>query len=115
MADPKMAIGKRLRAARENSGLSQAQVARMLDLHRPAISEIEGGNRRVTADELAQLARIYSVSVDWLARGRDGDEPDRARVELAARELLKLRREDLDRVLGLIETLRPPRRKRPKE
>jgi transcriptional regulator with XRE-family HTH domain len=113
MVDAKSMIGGRLRAARENAGLSQAQVAKMLNLHRPAISEVEAGNRRVSADELARLAEIYDVSVDWLARGSDeGADPDRDRVELAARELLKLRREDLDRVLGLLETLRSKPRKR---
>lgn len=113
MGDSKAIIGARLRSARENAGLSQGQVAKLLGVHRPTVSEMEAGNRRVSADELSQLAEIYEVSVDWLVRGLDEDpDPNRDRVELAARELLKLKSEDLDRVLGLIQSLRPDPKKK---
>ena len=108
------AIARRLRVARENAGLSQGQVARLLDLHRPTISEIEAGRRRVTAEELPRFADIYEVSIDWLSRGGEPNEGDE-RIQLAARELLKLRPEDLDRVVELIQSLRaPPRHQRGK-
>lgn len=106
MTKQKSAVGPRLRLARENAGLSQGQVAKMLGLHRPSVSEMEAGNRRISAEELVQLAEIYEVSIDWLTRGADEQSPDQARIELAARELTKLRREDLDRVLDLLQTLR---------
>ena len=41
------------------SGLSQAQVAKMLDLQRPSITEMEAGNRAVSAEELVNLAEIF--------------------------------------------------------
>jgi transcriptional regulator with XRE-family HTH domain len=59
-------VAERLRIAREQAGLSQGQVARILGLHRPTISEIEAGRRRVTAEETATFARLYEVSVAWL-------------------------------------------------
>ena len=37
-------------------GLSQGQVAKMLGLQRPSVTEIEAGNRAVAAEELARLA-----------------------------------------------------------
>ena len=49
-------IASRLKIAREMAGLSQNQVAKMLGMKRPAISEIEAGRRKVSADEIAQLA-----------------------------------------------------------
>ena len=55
-------IAYKLRLAREMAGLSQNQVAQILGLKRPAISEIEAGRRKVSAEEIAELARIYSVS-----------------------------------------------------
>jgi transcriptional regulator with XRE-family HTH domain len=100
-------IATRLKAARLQAGLSQGQVARLLKLHRPSISEAEAGRRKVSAEELAELARIYGVSAAWLA-GEEGSgttETD-IRTELAARELAKLKPEDLDRVLQLLATLR---------
>lgn len=103
--DPfRAAIAERLRTAREHAGLSQAQVARILRLKRPAISEIEAGRRKVSAEELSRLAEIYDVSISWLAKD-EPEVPDPA-VELAARELAKLKREDLDTVLRLLRSLR---------
>ena len=97
-------MAKRLRSAREMAGLSQAQVARLLGVHRPSVSEMEAGRRKVSAGELRQLAELYSVDIAWLAGTQSVD--DRPRVELAARELAKLKEDDLDRVIQLLRTLR---------
>ena len=98
-------IAVRLRTAREQAGLSQAQVARILGLHRPSVSEMEAGRRRVTAEEIANLARIYGVSVAWLTNTED-TSAQRARIELAARKLAHLKPEDLEKVLDLLTALR---------
>jgi transcriptional regulator with XRE-family HTH domain len=104
--DPKRkAIATRLKTAREQAGLSQGQVARLLGLHRPSVSEMEAGRRSVSAEELVSLAKTYGVSVDWLT-GADTPDPERDRLELAARELSKLKKQDLDRILQLLASLR---------
>ena len=100
-------IAERLKEARKLAGLSQGQVARMLGLHRPSVSEMEAANRRVSADELAQLAAVYDVSVAWLL----GEAPETLdvqdpRLELAARELSKLKPEDLESLLKLLAAMR---------
>lgn len=100
-------IALRLKEARTMAGLSQGQVARLMDVHRPTISEIEAGNRRVSADELAEMALLYDVSVSWLV----GEAPEtiasnNPRVQLAARELNKLDTDDLERLLKLISAMR---------
>ena len=101
-------VAERLRMARGQAGLSQGQVARLLGKHRPTISEIEAGRRRVSAEELSRFADIYDVSASWLL-GREVDSTEfEDRVQLAARELAKLRPNDLDRVLGLLQTMRDP-------
>ena len=106
------AVAGRLRLAREQAGLSQGQVARMLDKHRPTISEIEAGRRRVSAEEIGMFADIYQVSTGWLL-GREGDSDELDdRVQLAARELGKLRTEDLERVLRLLASMREVQRLR---
>lgn len=98
------AIAQRLRAAREQVGLSQGQVAVLMGLQRPSISEIEAGRRGVVAEEINKLSNIYGVSVSWLTKA-ESEVPDPA-VELAARELAKLDSADLDRVLQLLKTLK---------
>ena len=100
-------IAERLKEARKLAGLSQGHVAKMLGLHRPSVSEMEAGNRRVSADELARLAEIYDVNVAWLlgeaAEALDAQDP---RLELAARELSKLKPEDLEQLLRLLAAMR---------
>jgi transcriptional regulator with XRE-family HTH domain len=107
MDDRRANFARRLRTAREIAGLSQGQVARMLRIHRPSVTEAEAGRRRVHAEELSELAKIYGVSVNWLSGfGEDKLDPGNPRVELAARELGKLKPEDLNRVLQLLAALR---------
>jgi transcriptional regulator with XRE-family HTH domain len=100
-------IVERLRVAREQAGLSQGQVAKLLEMHRPTITEIEAGRRRVTADDLVRFADLFGVSLDWLT----GKLPERisiadGRVAVAARNLHKLLPKDLERVLGFIAAVR---------
>ena len=63
-------LGARLAAARHQAGLSQQQVADRLGMRRPAISEIETGERDVKALELDRFAQLYGVTLEWLL-GRD--------------------------------------------
>lgn len=100
-------IAKHLKEARKLAGLSQGHVAKILGLHRPSVTEMEAGNRRVSADELARLAEIYEVKVAWLI----GEAPETInaqdrRLELAARELAKLKPDDLERLLKLLAVMR---------
>ena len=82
-------IAVRLRLARIQAGLSQGQVATMLGVHRPTISEIEAGRRRVAAEELLVFARIYAVSVIWLIGGEASASAVEDRLRPGASELAK--------------------------
>lgn len=100
-------IATRLREARKVAGLSQGQVAKLLAMHRPTISEIEAGNRRVSAEELTKFAETYDVTVSWLlGESAEQLEADDPRLQLAARELGKLKPDDLDRLLRLLASMR---------
>ena len=98
-------IASRLRLGRELAGLTQGQVAKIRGWHRPTVSEIEAGRRRVSADELTSLAELYGVSVSWIVEEEEHASSN-ARATLAARELGKLSDEDLDRLLELIRSFR---------
>lgn len=99
-------IASRLRLAREIAGLTQGQVAKYLGLHRPTVSEIEAGRRKVSAEEMFKIAELYGVSVTWVIGTEDSSSAASDRVELAARELGKLKDEDLDRLLQIIKALK---------
>jgi transcriptional regulator with XRE-family HTH domain len=105
--NPKQDVASRLREARALSGLSQAQVAAKLNFHRPTISEIEAGRRSVPAEELKQFAELYGVTVSWLVGEQSDAKKDGAEnLLMAARELGKIREEDLDRLLRVIRMVR---------
>lgn len=100
------AIAGRLRTARETMGLSQGQAAGRLDMHRPTISEIEAGRRRVSAEEIVRFAELYGVDAKWIMEGSSSDVKDSDKIILAARQLSKLKDKDLDRLMKLISMLR---------
>lgn len=97
-------LGRRLADARTAAGLTQEQVARMLKLPRPSVTEMENETRRVSAGELKELARIYKVSVEWLT-GEGGEDRD-GQVRIAARKLSGLKDEDFKMVVKIIDSLR---------
>lgn len=105
-SDSRPAIASRLRLAREMSGLTQGQVAKLAGWHRPTVSEIEAGRRRVSAEELSKLAALYGADVSWVLGADDKASPTSARARLAARELSKLKEEDLDRLLQVIQSFK---------
>lgn len=55
----------KLRKAREEAGLTQAQVAKELGRPQSFVSKMESGERRVDAVELVQLARLYRQNFNY--------------------------------------------------
>lgn len=104
-------VAERLREAREASGLSQGQVAKRLEMHRPTISEIEAGRRKVPAEELEKFASLYGVTVEWIVTGPSTDSSADARILMAARELSKMSEEDLDRLMKTLRMLKKSEKK----
>lgn len=101
------AIGQRIAAAREDRGLTQAELARELGIDRTAVAKVESGKRKTSATELVRLASILDRPIDWFvlesppavvsrreARGAEGKSRllDR-RIESLARDIDFLERE----------------------
>ncbi|CAG1020725.1 HTH-type transcriptional regulator ImmR [Methylococcales bacterium] len=101
-----MSVAERLRESREAAGLSQGQVAKKIGMHRPTISEIEAGRRKVTAEEIDTFANLYGVSIEWIVSGSSGNTQEDARILMAARELSKMSDTDLDRLMKMLKMLR---------
>ena len=105
--DPTSIVAKRLRAARTNAGLSQGQVAKMMRMHRPTISQIEAGIRKISSTEISEFAEIYDVKAAWiLGEAPETIETTDPKLQLAARELGKLKPDDLNRLLKLIAAMK---------
>lgn len=97
-------LAERLRQAREYLGLSQEEVAQQMGLPRPAVSQIEHGNRRVDAIELSKFAKLYQRPVSYFT----GEEPvgEPPQIELLKRAASELSDKDRDEVLRFAEFLR---------
>ncbi len=59
-------LSKKIKCIREKLGLSQDLVAEGLGISRVAVSKIENGERKVKADEIAKLSKIFDVQADVL-------------------------------------------------
>lgn len=89
------ALGERLREAREYMGLKQEEVAKHLGIPRSALSNVEGGQRKVDALELTRLAKLYQRPATWFT-GEDGliDKELPAEVAHVARAAASLSNQD---------------------
>lgn len=82
----------RLRECREKAGFSQKQVAVILKLSGPSVSNWENGKTNPTYENMARLADLYQVNVDYLM-GRDLEGKTDVQEEMTddERELWELR------------------------
>lgn len=66
MKSPLLQFGERVKAVRQEQGLSQEDLADQADLHRNYISQIECGRRNLSLLNILKLARALKVSASKL-------------------------------------------------
>lgn len=54
-------LGQRIRELRQRTETSQENLAKLLDVSRPTISQMEKGTRKISADELVGLSKIFNL------------------------------------------------------
>ena len=91
MSDP-VQIGERIRAARQDRGWTQEQLADAVGVSRSAVAQWETGRAGQLSGNLARIGEVLSVGIEHLTHGRDRRAPAQASTgdELA---LLRLYRE----------------------
>ena len=77
---------ERLRKCREQKGLSQKQVALEVGVKPPTVSQWESGTKIPSRENIAKLARLYGVTVDYLL-DRSSDPSPIASSDLSADEI----------------------------
>lgn len=93
-------IGKRIREAREASGLSQRDLAEKLGYESAtAISYIESGERKVSVVDLEKIAAILHKDIRYFI----GQEESQVDVRVALRAEANLDKKDQDAILHFIE------------
>ncbi|MBO5454498.1 MAG: helix-turn-helix transcriptional regulator [Clostridia bacterium] len=59
-------FASRLRKARANTGFTQREIAKELNISKSTIASYETGRTEPDIETLGTLADFYNVSVDWL-------------------------------------------------
>lgn len=91
-------IAEKLKDARQRLGFSQEYVAKCLGVSRSAITQIELGNRKITADEIRKFCQLYHISADYLLN----QESFESRQVVFARGFEELNENDQQEILNLI-------------
>lgn len=68
-------MGTRIAALRRGAGMSQADLARRLNVSTSTIGMYEQGRREPSADRLVALAGLFGVTTDYLLTGATGPVP----------------------------------------
>ena len=59
-------LGEKIKYLRDKLDLSQEYIAKNVGIQRVAISQIENGKRKITADEILKFSKIFNISSDIL-------------------------------------------------
>ena len=106
----RIALGTRLKEAREYEGFSQEEVAKYLGLPRSAISLIETGARGLDILELKKLAKLYKCSIDQLTGTEKSKEAEPDSIKIVARATAELSPDDQSEVLRFVQFLQSRRK-----
>lgn len=101
-------FGKRLRALREERGLTQRHIAERIGVHVPQISRYESGGAMPSAETLIELSEVLEVGLDALVLGRNekrADEIHDVRLLERVRELQKLDRRFRETAIAVIDAI----------
>ncbi|HFU4175225.1 TPA: helix-turn-helix domain-containing protein [Streptococcus suis] len=79
-----MTLPYRLKELRQQKNLTQAKVADSLGITQQSYARWENGKVTPTSEKLAQIAKFYGVTTDYLL-GEKTDEVDLSNVELLFR------------------------------
>lgn len=76
-----MEFGSRIRTRRSELDWSQEELARRAGISKGFLSDVETGKRGIRAETLLDLARVLSLSIDFLMTGEEGEQ-DQRRTEI---------------------------------
>lgn len=87
-----MSTGQRIREIRENRGIFQAELAKMVNISESVMNRIEKGDRAVRDDELKEIAKTLNVSADYLIGRSENPMLSRTNERDIARNVEEMKR-----------------------
>lgn len=112
-------LAKRIKLLRKQKGLTQKQLADLLDISASTVAMYETGRREPDTQTLNKFAELFGVSVDYLL-GREKTDMERLeenlaridpRIQQAYRSLQSMDEEDLAMTLELIKVIESKKKK----
>lgn len=101
-----LAVGQNVKLIREQAGLTQQQLAEILDLGDKHISAIECGTAGLSLPVLFRLCDALSVTADSVLFGSEDAEDDRAlAIRLMMERLQRLPDKQFDAVKKVLDAL----------
>jgi len=67
-----LAIGQRIKAAREQAHITQSELAKLIGLSTHYVSAIERGIKTPKLETFVAIAKVLGVSTDWLLQSELG-------------------------------------------
>ena len=68
-------IGAKIRDLRQQRHWSQGELAKLLEISQPTLSEIERGEASLSAENLLRILRIFNVGVDHFEAAAERSSP----------------------------------------
>ncbi|HDP55566.1 MAG TPA: XRE family transcriptional regulator [Bacteroidetes bacterium] len=103
----KMDFAERLKELRKRKGISQSELAELIEVHFTQVSRYERGETKPNAEAMTKLAKALDTTVDYLMNGTADDVVQDAGLEkeLISRfkEVQSLDTEDKKTVLSLMD------------
>lgn len=91
-------VYERIKELRTQLNLSQDYVAKFLGISRSTYTQMENGKRKVLADDVAQLSKIFGVTADSLLNETEISQP----TTMFARSFERLDERDQAEIMNLI-------------
>lgn len=84
-------LGQRIRTLRDSFNLSQEDVSKKLGISRVSLSQIENGDRKLTAEEITKVSKMFNIATDVLLDLKKEIEVKLEKKETVAREKTEMR------------------------
>ncbi len=91
-------VNERIKKLRTQLHLSQDYVAKFLGLSRSTYTQMENGNRKILADDVAKLSNLFGVTADSLLNENEMSQP----ATMFARSFERLDERDQAEIMNLI-------------
>lgn len=103
-----MSIGENIKRLREEKGMTQQQIAGLVNMHRSNYSKVENGQRELSIMALNKIAKYFNITLDELVNYETGAPKEVIIQDANAIEQVKLIQElepdDKKMIFKMIET-----------